>query len=157
MTEETAISVYHGPFVIPTIADSLLCQRASAITLLKRRWNALVTLEDLWIIEGPDRDDPKALRTTAYLWTPSYIRKVFDGEFEIAETVATLHTYGFYGFFKPSLAEVLAFAPPNFGDYDAVSLRGPESADDLNRNKAATDAGYHVGEATYYKKVPGAS
>ena len=69
---------------------------------------------------------------------------------EIAK-IFTLHTYEYYGFFKPSLEEVLTMIPPNMLDTaKAFETVGPEDASDLNRQPAAMDEGYHVAVTILY-------
>jgi hypothetical protein len=94
---------------------------------------------------------PDNLRTIAFTWSPVF-GDVFAG-LEPAKTVKTLHTHGAPSLFKPSIAEVLAQAPDDLHEYVAFSLRGPETAEDMNRYPACTNAGYHVAEVTYYRKA----
>jgi hypothetical protein len=69
-----------------------------------------------------------------------------------AKTVITLHTFGYQGIFKPSIAEVLAQAPDDLHEYIAFSIAGPDDVDDLNRDRAALDAGFRVATVTYYRR-----
>jgi len=64
----------------------------------------------------------------------------------------TLHAYGYPGFFKPSLAEVLAQIPREELD-DVVAFRtiGPETADDMYRHPEEYHEGFHVAETILYK------
>lgn len=69
--------------------------------------------------------------------------------------ITTLHKYGYYGFFKPSVAEVLAqvvtqIDPGLLEDVDYFVVDGPEDADDLNKHKDALNAGFHVATTTLY-------
>jgi len=90
------------------------------------------------------------LFNTAYAWDPEP-GEVAPAFTKIAE-ITTYHTYGFYGFFKPSVAEVLAQIPDDLLDrVNAFEIVGaPETADDLNANKTALNAGYHVARTALY-------
>ena len=69
-------------------------------------------------------------------------------------TIATLHAWGYYGVFKPSIAEVLAQIPAGYLDeVVAFEVAGPKDAEDLNREKEALDAGFHVARTTLYAKA----
>lgn len=63
-------------------------------------------------------------RKVAFTWDP-----VLDGEVRATEIVArirTLHTYGYHGLFKPSIAEILAQIPEELvAKVRGFSLEGP--------------------------------
>lgn len=68
--------------------------------------------------------------------------------------IYTLHRYGYYGFFKPSIAEVLAQIPTEVAQrVVAFETDGPDDADDLNEDLFALDAGFHVAETTLYERT----
>jgi hypothetical protein len=69
--------------------------------------------------------------------------------------ITTHHSFGFAGFFKPSIAEVLAQIPEEHLDKVVAFeiVEAPESADDLNREREATNAGYHVAKTRLYTKA----
>ncbi len=52
------------------------------------------------------------LRRTAFTWAPKPTTRA-PGLIEL-DTIATHHTYGYQGFFKPSIAEVLAQIPEEY-------------------------------------------
>jgi hypothetical protein len=91
-------------------------------------------------------------RKVAFTWAP-----VLDGEVRATEIVAkirTLHSFGYQGLFKPSIAEVLAQIPKELIDkVRGFSLEGPRTADDLNREREALDEGFHVAITTLYGRV----
>lgn len=66
--------------------------------------------------------------------------------------ITTYHQYSYYGFFKPSVAEVLACIPkdmlPKVKAFEIV--RSPETADDFKLDRAAFNAGYHVATTRLY-------
>lgn len=72
-----------------------------------------------------------------------------DGDFEC------LHTYGYYGFFKPSIAEVLAqIKELDIGIVDAFEIiDSPKTASDFYKNKNAFDQGYHTSTVRLYYKT----
>ena len=92
---------------------------------------------------------PEDLKGAAFTWSPK-ITESADGLTEVGR-VHTLHTWAYYGFFKPSLEEVLTMIPPNMLDTaKAFETVGPEDASDLNRQPAAMDEGYHVAVTILY-------
>lgn len=78
-----------------TISDERLAELMKRFTPLYRSKDEL----DFWKIELPD------LRKVAFTWAPKLVEKV---TFEPIRTEFTSHGCGYYGFFKPSIAEVLA-------------------------------------------------
>lgn len=65
--------------------------------------------------------------------------------------IRTLHSYGYYGFFKPSVAEVIAQATDE--ELDGVvgfATIGPSTAEDLNKEREALNAGVHVAETILF-------
>jgi hypothetical protein len=89
------------------------------------------------------------LRETSYAWVEPLGSEATG--LLAAKTVVTLHTFGFYGFFKPSVAEVLAQAPDDWATYAAFSVAGPRTTDDMGRDQLAFDAGFHVAVTTFYR------
>ena len=94
--------------------------------------------------------------SVAFTWSPK-LRSPAHG-FVPALTFPTLHTYGAPVFFKPSIAEVLAQLDAHLpadvlADVDAFSVKGPDDAADLNKNRDALHAGFHVAQTTVYKRV----
>ena len=63
-----------------------------------------------------------------------------------------IHKYGYYGFFKPSIAEVLAQIPEmevKFVDAFEI-IEYPKTAEDLSKNKIVFDNGYHISKVQLY-------
>lgn len=93
----------------------------------------------------------------SFTWSERLIKRA--GDIEPITTIRTLHTWTYYGFFKPSIAEVLAFLDvydpgDDFQELGIVafSTKGPENASEMMKDKAAFDAGFHVGETTLYRR-----
>ncbi len=88
----------------------------------------------------------------AYTWDPKPTDKV-NGLRPICD-IRTYHTYGYYGVFKPLIAEVLAQIPAEHVDsvvaFEIVDA--PETATDLDREQQALDAGYHVAMTRLYAR-----
>jgi hypothetical protein len=133
MTEETKSW-------IPEISDERLAELSERIKPLVRNGDG-----ELCYIRPVD------LRGTAYTWSPKIIEKA--GEMNVITDITTYHTYGYYGFFKPSIGEVLAQIPAEYVDRVVAFeiIKSPETADDLNREKAALNAGYHVATTRLYE------
>lgn len=66
-------------------------------------------------IAGVDR------RRTAYTWKPKLGRlvRIYDGSLNSVDII-TFHTWGYYGFFKPSLAETMACIAHYLPDWSGV-------------------------------------
>lgn len=91
-------------------------------------------------------------RGVAFTWDPCPTDPA-KGLVEIAR-IRTLHTYGYYGMFKPSVAEVLAQIPEHLVDQVvAFETHGPETAGDLNREIDALNAGFHVADTILYGRA----
>ncbi len=99
-------------------------------------------------------DRPKNLRTIAHLWDPQYLHKA-KGLAPVFK-FRTLHTWAYYGFFKPTVAEVLEQIPEEWlGKVCGFTItEGPEDVDDLNTQKEALNAGFHVATTTLYATAP---
>lgn len=65
--------------------------------------------------------------------------------------IKTLHGFAYYGFFKPTSDEVHRCIPAHLSpQLTFFEAEGPDTADDLNREQVALDAGYHVALTTLY-------
>ena len=91
------------------------------------------------------RYDVNFLRTASFLWNAEQDkrRKVNMTDAETLGDFSCYHTYGYVGFFKPTIAEVLQQFPDEFlDDANAFYITDyPKCADDLNRQKEIIDAG----------------
>ena len=85
-----------GKCIIPVIDDAELKRLVSLFTPLFRRDDVVYRLEI------PD------LRLVAFTWDPKFLEPV---DFSPVTTLKTHHGCSYYGFFKPSIAEVLAQIP----------------------------------------------
>jgi len=93
---------------------------------------------------------PVDLFDIAYTWDPKSADEAMD--LKPLCDITTYHTYGYQGLFKPSIAEVLAQIPAEHLDkVVAFEIVGsPKTADDLNREHEALNAGYHVATTRLY-------
>lgn len=90
--------------------------------------------------------EPVDPRKVSFIWSPSYTEEA-DGPGGIVRhsTIYTLHSFSFHGMFKPSVAEVLAMIPLHLLDkVIAFETIGPDDVYDLNRQRAAMNASFHV-------------
>ncbi len=93
--------------------------------------------------------DPKKV---SFIWGPHLTNKATDLG-EIAK-IYTLHTWGYFGFFKPSLEEVLSMIPQRMIEIvKAFEIIGPDDAHDLNRQSSAISAGYQVAVTILYGDI----
>lgn len=91
--------------------------------------------------------------SVAFTWDPKFTKPADDMNPKPIGTIKTLHRYAYYGFFKPSIAEVLSQIPDDLVERTAgFSVSGPDSADDLNDELLALDAGFHIATTTLYEK-----
>lgn len=90
---------------------------------------------DLYYIQDVD------LRTVAFTWDPKPMTKAV-GLMEL-DQIITKHTYGFHGFFKPSIAEVLSQIPNEYLN-DAVAFE---------THYKGMSGSYHSGLTTLYRRV----
>lgn len=127
-------------FEIPSIDDATLVTLAERIRPVVRRDG------DLYYIKPVD------LRRIAFTWDPKVTSQAVGLEPVIS--FKTLHRYAYHGFFKPSIAEVLAQIPADLLDDNVVAfeVKGPKDADDLNKDSAALNAGFHVAMTTLYSR-----
>jgi len=101
----------------------------------------------------PHHIEPVDLRRTAYTWDPKPTDCV-EGLQKICD-ITTYHRYGAPMFFKPSIAEVIAAIPEkHLGEVVAFEIvESPDTADDLNREHEALNAGYHVARTRLYSRA----
>lgn len=103
------------------------------------------------------RDEEGTLHTVArcdprdsYPWCER-AEVVDESSLSVVKRIVTYHKWGYYGFFKPTAAEVLAMVPAGLRDrVRAFEVEGPDGPDDLSRHHVALNAGYHVAVTTLY-------
>jgi hypothetical protein len=99
--------------------------------------------------------EPVDLFGIAYTWDPEPAGKASG--LVLLRDIRTYHSYGYYGLFKPNIAEVIAQVPEEDLE-EAVAfeiIEHPELASDLSKDeesKEALDAGYHVAKTRLYKR-----
>lgn len=83
-------------------------------------------------------------RNVAFTWDPKPTTEA-SGLTTLTD-IRTYHSWGYYGFFKPSVAEVLAQIPEELVDRVAAFeiVDHPRTSQDLHRESEALNAGYHV-------------
>ena len=92
----------------------------------------------------------------SYPWEHDLVAEATDIE-ELAR-IRTLHTWAYYGFFKPTYAEVIAQIPEELlSRVTHFLVNGPKTADDLNKHMPELDAGFHVAETILYTSNPQSS
>jgi hypothetical protein len=124
-------------FEIPEISDERLEK-------LTARIRPIVAIDDEYHFIEPV--DPRGV---SFIWDPKPTEKA-SGLTQIA-VIPTLHSYGYYGIFKPSIAEVLAMIPHTIIDVVvAFEVDGPDTSADLNAQGSIVDGGYHLAQTTLY-------
>lgn len=129
---------------IPQISDERLSDLAVAIRPVYRLKGSLVFMRY-----------PKSnihLRTRSFLWAPKPAGRALALE-QIC-VLNTLHTWNYYGIFKPSIAEVLAQIPNELTSVAvAFETIGPADAAELNTQHEALHAGFHVARTILYRSA----
>ncbi|OVE74468.1 hypothetical protein BVX95_02370 [archaeon D22] len=127
---------------IPKISDKKMNELYSRVKPVVRcaevRYAGQVNYElhdkgDLYFIEEVDP------REVAFTWDPKPKERA-DGLIELAQ-INTLHTYGYHGFFKPSVAEVLSQIPQEYLS-DVVAFE---------TEYAGFSGSYHAGQTKLYR------
>ncbi len=102
----------------------------------------------------------KEMKDTSYFWTIIPDKREPVGEQLSNHThydFECFHRCGFPGFFKPSIAEVLAQIPEDIFEHYSIDafeiIQRPTCADDLNRYKDATKQGFHVSTVRLYLRI----
>lgn len=95
------------------------------------------------------------LSNLSYLWNAEKDKReiVHKEDLEVIEDIVCLHTYGYYGFFKPSIHEVLSQLNPKSieeADYFEI-IEQPETRDDVFKYQDVLNAGYHMSVVRTYK------
>lgn len=94
------------------------------------------------------------LFNTAYTWNRNFGEKVNLQEGTKVEHIRTYHSYGHPSLFKPSIAEVISCIPEHMWDkvYAFEIVDKPRDAADLNKEREALNAGFHVATTRLYLK-----
>ena len=95
----------------------------------------------------PMKNEPDYLRGIAYNWDPMpSLWPLFVRNLKPLRDIITFHSYAYVGFFKPTIAEVLAQIPADIIDQVVAfeMMESPENACDLNREREALEGGYHT-------------
>lgn len=123
---------------IPEISDALLsklCARIKPVYHFRGK---------LYFIK------PVKPRGMSFIWHPKKTRRAV--KIVPMSKITTYHTWAYYGFFKPSIAEVIAQIPSSIIDhvtaFEIVDF--PRTAADLNRHKQELNEGYHVAVTQLY-------
>lgn len=95
------------------------------------------------------------LRNQSYIWDAERDKReiVEPEKLEIVDDFLCLHTWGHYGLFKPSIAEVLAQVP----DYVVKEantfeiIESPQTREDVFRYPEIIDNGFHLSKVRAYK------
>lgn len=95
------------------------------------------------------------LRNQSYIWDSKEDKRdvVDSSKLEIVDDFLCLHTWGYYGLFKPSIAEVLSQAPKNVIEQANTFeiIERPETLEDVFKYKEVIDNGFHLSKVRTYK------
>lgn len=95
------------------------------------------------------------LRNQSYIWNRHEDKRdiVDSSRLETVDDFLCLHTFGYYGLFKPSIAEVLSQAPENVIEQANTFeiIESPETREDVFKYKEVIDNGFHLSKVRAYK------
>ena len=95
------------------------------------------------------------LRNQSYIWNRHEDKRdVVDlSKLETVDDFLCLHTWGYYGVFKPSIAEVLSQAPENVIEQANIFeiIESPETREDVFKYKEVINNGFHLSKVRSYK------
>lgn len=95
------------------------------------------------------------LRNQSYIWNRyEDKRDIIDpNKLETVDDFLCLHTWGYYGLFKPSIAEVLSQAPESVIEQANTFeiIESPETREDVFKYKEVIDNGFHLSKVRAYK------
>ena len=95
------------------------------------------------------------LRNQSYIWNRHEDKRdaVDSSKLETVDDFLCLHTWGYYGLFKPSIAEVLSQAPENVIEQANIFeiIESPETREDVFKYKEVIDNGFHLSKIRAYK------
>ncbi len=132
--------------IIPEIDDKKL-------TELYKMLKPIVTIDEIkYLLREFTLEQ---LRNQSYLWNcvEDRIGVVDSSRLEPVEDFLCLHTFGYYGLFKPSIAEVLSQAPEKTiceaNTFEIIEA--PKTREDLFRYPEVVDKGFHLSKVRSYK------
>jgi len=135
--------------LIPNISKKRLQKLAKQIKPIDYFWLEDCQYSTLCYIKGHFYVKNTRLHT-AFLWSEEAGKEVTDLKPLI--NIKTFHRWGYYGFFKPSVAEVLAQIPKKYLK-QVVAFRiinHPENSNDLNEDKILYGTDLHVATTRLY-------
>lgn len=145
LPEEMLDPVTLQPF-LPTIDDNRLRE-------LYKTLKPIVTIEEIkYLLKEFTLEQ---LRNQSYIWNVERDNReiVEPGKLEIVDDFLCLHSWGHYGLFKPSIAEVLA----QVHDYVAKEantfeiIESLQTREDVFRYSEIIDNGFHLSKVRAYK------
>ena len=95
------------------------------------------------------------LRNQSYIWNRHEDKRdvVDPNKLETVDDFLCLHTWGYYGLFKPSIAEVLSQAPESVIEQANTFeiIESPDTREDVFKYKEVIDNGFHLSKVRAYK------
>ena len=95
------------------------------------------------------------LRNQSYIWNRHEDKRdvVDPNKLETVDDFLCLHTWGYYGLFKPSIAEVLSQAPESVIEQANTFeiIESHETREDVFKYKEVIDNGFHLSKVRAYK------
>ena len=132
--------------IIPEISDKRLME-------LYKMLKPIVTIDEMkYLLKEYTLQQ---LRYQSYIWNKHEDKReiVDSSKLEPVEDFLCLHTWSYYGFFKPSIAEVLSQAPIDTIRYADVFeiIEQPKTRADIFRYPEVVNNDYHLSKVRSYK------
>jgi hypothetical protein len=95
------------------------------------------------------------LRNQSYFWNRQEDKRniVEPSKLETVEDFLCLHTWDYYGMFKPTVAEILSQAPEKVieeaNTFEIIEI--PQTLQDIYKYKEVINNGYHLSKVRAYK------
>ena len=97
----------------------------------------------------------RELKYQSYIWRKEddIREKITLNKLEPIKDFLCFHTYGYYGLFKPSIAEILAQTPEEVIEKANTFeiIEGPKTHTDVFKYKEVVDKGFHLSKVRAYK------
>lgn len=139
MSASTCQNKWHWTPQVPGMSEQRILE-------LARQIKPVVTFKE----EGSCYIDPVDPFSESYLWDPQPADPATG--LNVLCDITTYHPYGYYGSFKPSIAQVILQVPSEHLDrvvaFEIVKL--PETVEDLEAEGEIFNSGYHVATTRLY-------
>lgn len=125
------------------------------LTELNEKIMPLITKEDGKNYTCAEKFSIYDIKHTSYTWDKErFVEEVDFRKLTPIAQVEMLHTYGYYGLFKPTIAEVLSQIPKEYIDRTVAFkiIDRPMTSSDFSKHKKTFDDGFHTSVVELYEE-----